>query len=310
MRIATFNVQNLRLRHNGQVRLDGARDADMPEDCGSAAPRLDVLDRRLTAAVLRDVDADLVALQEVFDREALDYFHDRFLLAAGCAPYPHRICLPGNDGRGNDVAVLSRIAPDLAESHAALTPRDLGLAAPPPLRADRPVFRRDCLEVRLRRLTLYVCHFKAPYPDPAAAWPVRRLEAEAVRRLIERRFAAPDAAWWLILGDLNEPSRRHIGEEPAIAPLLGGFAVDLAARMPGGDRWSYHDAETGRYSRPDRLLASPALARAWPEACPHVVREGLGLEAGRYPGPRLTRVGRHRPHASDHAALVVDFAGL
>ena len=72
----------------------------------------------------------------------------------------------------------------------------------------------------------------------------------------------------------------------------------------------YYDARAGRYSQPDSLLASPALAGAWPDARPYVVREGLGLEAGRYHGPHLPDVGGHRPHASDHAALVVDFPGL
>ena len=38
MRIATFNVQNLRLRHGGGTdRLDGARDADVPEVSAAAA---------------------------------------------------------------------------------------------------------------------------------------------------------------------------------------------------------------------------------------------------------------------------------
>jgi hypothetical protein len=309
MRIATFNVQNLRLRHGGADRLDGARDADVPEDTAAAAERLDPLDRRLTASVLRDVNADVVALQEVFDRESLDHFHDRFLLPTGAAPYPYRICLPGNDGRGNDVAVLSRIAPEAVESHAAVTPRNLGIAVAPPLREDRPIFRRDCLEVTVRRLTLFICHFKAPNPDPATAWPVRRAEAAAVRRLIERRFAMPRDAWWLVLGDLNEP-RTDGGEERAIAPLVEDFAVDLAGRLAETERWSYYDARAGRYSQPDALLASPALAGAWPDARPYVVREGLGLEAGRYRGPHLPDVGGHRPHASDHAALVVDFIGL
>ena len=311
MRIATFNVQNLRLRHGGATdRLDGARDADVPEDSAAAAARLDPLDRRLTAAVLRDVNADVVALQEVFDRESLDHFHERFLLPTGTAPYPYRICLPGNDGRGNDVAVLSRIAPEAVESHAAVTPRELGIVVPPPLGENLPIFRRDCLELTVPRLTLFVCHLKAPYPDPTAAWPVRRAEAAAVRRLIERRFPKPEAVWWLVLGDLNEPWTGDGAEERAIAPLVEDFAVDLAARMAERERWSYYDARAGRYSQPDALLASPALADAWPDARPYVVREGLGLEARRYHGPHLPDVGGHRPHASDHAALVVDFPGL
>jgi endonuclease/exonuclease/phosphatase family metal-dependent hydrolase len=307
VRIATFNVQNLRLHHAGGDRLDGARDGDLAEDAGLAAAGLDPIDRRLTAQVLRDVDADVVALQEVFDAETLDHFHDRWLVPTGIAPYPHRVCLPGNDGRGLDVALMSRLPVGRVASHAGLTPADLGLAVWPPLRADQPVFRRDCLRATVGRLTLFVCHFKAASPDPAIAWSVRRLEALAVRSLVGRGF--PECGYWVIVGDLNEPATPARGEQ-AIAPLLGGVAIDLTERMPVSERWSYHDLQSGRYSLPDALLASPALARDWPDARPFAVREGLGHEAARYAGPHLPGVGGHRPHASDHAALAVEFAGL
>lgn len=312
MRIATFNVQNLRLRPypDGEGHLDGARDGDLPGDLGQEAHRLDQADRRLTAAVLHAIDADVVALQEVHDRATLDHFHDTFLTATGLAPYPYRICLPGNDAMGRNLAVLSRRAPDAVESHAGLTARDLGLERPAGLRAERPVFSRDCLVCTFGRLTLLVCHFKAPWPDAASTFLVRRFEATAVRRLIERRFADPAAALWLVLGDLNEPSSRVPPPEQAIAPLVDGFAVDLLERQPQGRRWTYREPSHGGYSRPDALLASPALAAGWPDARPRLVREGMGREAALYPGPRLHGVGEHRPHASDHAALMVEFAGL
>jgi endonuclease/exonuclease/phosphatase family metal-dependent hydrolase len=299
MRIATFNVQNLRLRHpDGGDRLDGARDGDAVEDSA-----LDPVDRRLTAAVIRDLCADVVALQEVFDAETLDHFHDRLLLPSDVAPYPHRVCLPGNDGRGLDVAVMSRVPPGAVLSHAELRAADLGLDAED---GDLPLFRRDCLMVELGALTLFVCHFKAPWPDPDAAWAVRRLEAEAVRRIIQARFAGTDALW-LIAGDLNDPDPPGTPGR-ATAPLAAPFAQDLTLRMPPEERWTLHDPGTGRRFLPDAFLASPALAARWPDAVPQVIREGLSREAG--PGPRLPQVGAHRPHASDHAALVVDFPGL
>jgi hypothetical protein len=115
---------------------------------------------------------------------------------------------------------------------------------------------------------------------------------------------------WLVLGDLNEPPAGTGDEERSIAPLLDDFAVDLSTRMAEEERWTYREMRSGRYSQPDALLASPALAAGWRDARPFVVREGLGLEADRFRGPHLSGVGRHRPHASDHAALVVEFAGL
>lgn len=306
VRILTFNVQNLRLRRpGGRPRLDGARDTDSPEDAGPGAAALDLADRRLTARVIAEADADVVCLQEVFDAATLDFFHDHLLRATGAAPWPFRVCLPGNDGRGRDVAVMSRRPLEEVASHARLTAEELGLP-PLPGAAGRPVFRRDCLEVLVSGLRLYVCHFKAPGPEPAAAWTVRRREAEALRALIARRFADPGRGLWLIAGDLNEPPPG--AGEPAIAPILPPFSVDLVARMPEAERWTW--AGQGRRARPDALLASPALGAACPGAVPRALRAGMGAEAGPDAGPRLPDVGRHRPHASDHAALLVDLPGF
>lgn len=311
MKIATFNVQNMRLRwHNGMPRLDGARDGDLEADIGEKAQRLDPIDRHLTAKVIRDMGADVVALQEVFDGATLDHFHDTCLLPSGTPPYDWRYCKPGNDGRGLDVALLSRQAPQAVQSHAALTCEDLDLLPVEGLGWDTPIFRRDCLMARINGLTLFICHFKAPYPDAAAVWPIRHLEAQAVRRLIERYFPIPQLEPWLILGDLNGPAHPVPDRGNALTPLLDGFSVDLLTRLPETERWSYHNAETGLYARPDAMLASPALASAFADACPTFIREGLGRETTRYTGARLPEVGEHRPHASDHAGLVIEFAGL
>jgi endonuclease/exonuclease/phosphatase family metal-dependent hydrolase len=310
MRIATFNVQNLRLRHPmGHPRFDGARDGDVPQDRGLEAVALDLADRRLTAAVLAHAGADVVCLQEVFDIEALDFFHDHLLRHAGGQVYPHRFCLPGNDGAGRDVALMSRRPVDEVVSHTKLTAADLDLEELPARKTTRPAFCRDCLMAQIGELTLFLCHFKAPWPDAQAAWPVRRLEALAVRRLIERRFPDDKNALWLVLGDLNEP-RDMADAEQAIAPLTQDFAIDLMERLPESDRWSSYEPNSGSYSRPDYLLAAPALAERWPDAKPWILREGLSREARRYQGPRLPGVGPRRPRASDHAALVVEFFGL
>ncbi len=309
MRIATFNVQNLRLRRpGGHPRFDGARDADMPQDATAQGTALDLADRRLTAAVLAQADADIVCLQEVFDAETLDYFHDHLLRQTGARPWPHRVCLPGNDGGSRNIALLSRLPLIEVTSHAALMPADLGLADHPGARADRPVFCRDCLLVRAGELTLFACHFKAPWPDAETSWQQRRLEALAVRHLIETRFPNAAESLWLVLGDLNEPAVEPMPER-AIAPLTNAFTVDLVARMSHRERWTWLAPDGDTYARPDALLASPALAARWPRACPVALREGLGAEARRHPGPRLPDVGHHRPHASDHALLLLDLPG-
>lgn len=306
MRLATFNVQNMRLRRHGDGResLDGAHDRDSP---AGAHPALDRIDRRLTAEVIRAVDADVIALQEVFDRDTLDHFHDRVLLPTGAASYPYRTCLPGNDGHGLDVALMSRRAPDAVESHAEDTASGLGLSDPPAEVARGPLFRRDCLAVRFGTLSLYVCHFKAPWPERKRAHAIRRAEAEGVRRIIEADHADPSAADWIVLGDLNQAEQRA-GD--ALSPLRGGFAVDLMTRLPEGTDWTFRGDDGTVQGRPDAILLSPALAARYPDALPRIFRAGLDPAAAARAGPRFHAVGVPRPHASDHAAVFVDLDGL
>jgi endonuclease/exonuclease/phosphatase family metal-dependent hydrolase len=312
MRLATFNVQNMRLRQvSGRPHLQGAQDREERRRHGDAA--LDALDRRLTADVLHAIDADVVALQEVFDAAALDHFHDTYLRPAGLAPYPHRVCLPGNDGQGLNVALMSRRPLARVASHADATAGSLGLADAPEAVRTGPLFRRDCLEADLDGappLTLYVCHFKAPYPDAARARAIRRAEAAGVRRLIERRFERPSAADWIVLGDLNRPAGGREGPAGSLAPLTQGFAVDLLDRLPGGTDWTFRVHDTHAPARPDAILLSPALAARYPDALPRIFRAGMDPASGDRAGGAFAAVGAPRPHASDHAAVWVDLPGL
>ena len=312
MRIATFNVQNMRLRQvDGRPHLQGAQDREERRRHGDAA--LDAVDRRLTAEVLHAIDAEVVALQEVFDAAALDHFHDAWLRPAGLAPYPHRVCLPGNDGQGLNVALLSRRPLGRVASHAHETAASLGLAEAPEAVRAGPLFRRDCLEADLdgdAALTLYVCHFKAPWPDAARARAIRRAEAAGVRRLIERRFDRPAEARWIVLGDLNRPAGGRAGAAGSLAPLTDGFAVDLLDRLPGGTDWTFRVHDTQAPARPDAILLSPALAARYLEARPSIFRAGMDPDMGDRAGGAFAAVGAPRPHASDHAAVWVDLPGL
>jgi endonuclease/exonuclease/phosphatase family metal-dependent hydrolase len=304
MRIATFNVQNLRMRQDtGGTWLEGARDRDsgLPED-----RRLDVMDRRLTAAIIARIDPDILCLQEVFDQATLEYFHDAFLVPTGLRPYPVRICEPGNDGHGLNVAVMARRAADRVRSHAQATAADLGFDDTANLLRGGPVFRRDCLEVGFGALTLFVCHLKAPYPDRARAAAIRSLEALAIRRVVAAALPDPARHLWMIVGDLNTPLGTDASADAALRPILDGFAIDLMTRMPPGEDWTFAMPETGEHLRPDAMLASPALARHAPEAVPTVERRGMDVAAARSAGFPLSEVGAPRPHASDHAAVWID----
>lgn len=300
MRIASFNVQNLRLRRvRGQPRFDGARDGDVARDRGRAAAALDLADRRLTAAVLAAADADVVILQEVFDQTTLDAFHDLLLAPRARAPWPWRRSYRGNDGGGRHLALICRTPPLAVVSHAKLRAADLGLPDLPGPVPERPVFCRDVLRIEFPALTILACHFKAGGPGDRRAAAQRRGEARALAALIARD--CPPGRMWLVLGDLNT--------HPARLPALSGLGVDLLTRLPRPQRWTWAGPE-GQIGRPDWLLAAPALAARWPQAVPQLLRQGLGLEVTRHRGPRLPGVGRHRPRASDHVCLMLDLPGL
>jgi len=299
MRIATFNVQNLRLRsRDGQTRLDGAFDRDASEADRSGS--LAMADRIKTAKIIAAAQADVVALQEVFDNATLDFFYERFLAPARAGSYDYRYCKKGNDGSGLNVAALSRQKARQVQSHAYKTGADLGLSDLPPDLRDHPIFRRDCLEIHLDTVTLFICHFKAPYPDPAKAYAIRVAEARAVRRIIEACFPDPSREWWVILGDFNEPVSNAAQGDTALDVLRGGFSVDLLDRLQPGQDWTYEVPETHLHTRPDRILASPALAQNYPDARPRIVRAGMKTMCSSV----------NEARASDHALVFVDFPGL
>jgi endonuclease/exonuclease/phosphatase family metal-dependent hydrolase len=302
MRIATFNAQNLRLRRwLSGPHLDGARDDIVSHELEPDEKALDARDRELTAQLVARSQADVIALQEVFDQATLDYFHDALLAPRG-AVYPHRVCLEGNDGRRH-VALMSRLPLSDVQSNARLSFADIGAGPPDGTAGAARVFRRDCLVADCGPLTLFVCHFKARANDEGRDRLVRRAEALAVRRTIERRFANPAAALWLALGDFNVHDEEG---ETDLAPLMRDFAVDLSLRTPEAARWTYYRPGTDEYSWPDRLLASPALAARNPDARPAVDRMGLARHAGTPPEPRFAEAGELRPHASDHALVAID----
>ncbi len=265
-------------------------------------------DRLETAKVIVQAQADVVALQEVFDLAALNFFHDQFLLQAGARSYSQRFCSKGNDGRGLNVAALSRRKCINVRSHANVTGADLGLSDLPPELRDHPIFRRDCLELGIGAVTLFVCHFKAPYPDLAKAHAVREAEARAVRKIVEARFQDPRRERWIILGDFNEPARSDNFSVSALEQLKSGFALDLLDRLAPGTDWTYEVPGTSQHSRPDRILVSPWLAQEFPDSRPRIIRSGM--EMLQNSSGDQTKGILAEPHASDHALVFVDFPGL
>jgi predicted extracellular nuclease len=212
-------------------------------------------DTQRIADRLLELDADVVALQEVEDLPTLHRFARDFLDSR----YPYRTLVEGRDPRLIDVAVISRlplggVTTWQFEPHAS---------APD----GRPIFSRDCLEVEVldparkrRLLTLYVNHLKSKLVqgrtaaerelEAAEAADLRRRQAETVVSIVERRQRPTGRA--VILGDMNDAP-----DAAPLAPFAAAFAnglknptergtpPDYRDRPPASTAWSYRFVRTG-----------------------------------------------------------------
>jgi endonuclease/exonuclease/phosphatase family metal-dependent hydrolase len=320
LRITTFNVENLLARFKfseaERTGLATLLDADSEVDRANLVRTYwNVLhdeERVFSALSIRQAVPEVVCLQEVDNKLALDAFHDRYLRRVARHTFPYRIVIEGNDPRGIDVAVLSQcpIASTTTHQHV-----EAEIHYPAGVKRER-VFRRDCLEVHINKegriLPIFVCHFKSMAGGRVDTRPIRAAEAAAVRHILVARFGDPAQHDWLVVGDLNDytetdgvPDRHH-----GLGPLVEeGFAVDLVKRIPDPcERWTHFFAGEGSYHQLDYLLASPALAAKNPEVIPQITRQGQPYRAERYTGHRWPRVGYDRPKASDHCPVTVDLA--
>lgn len=292
LRIASFNAENLMQRFDfsgfrNEYRRDRAlqmldiQDAKHYEQLEQARVVAHTDDAmQLTALAIADCQADIVCLQEVENLEALHAFEYGYLFKMVGAGYRHKYLAEGNDGRGIDVAVMTRshtsdgdeIEFVKMQSHAQLTYKDLDLMTDDLTEiGEEPhekIFRRDCLEIDFKiggkPITLFLTHFKSMGSGKNGVdgreytMPVRLAEAQATRKIIEQKFGKGKTAnkRWMICGDLNDYRSRIVvrgdkysGFEFAPAtedrsgfdPLIeDGFSVNLVARRPEMDQWTLY----------------------------------------------------------------------
>lgn len=322
IRIATFNVENLLQRFNfysyGQLTKEralellgiDAQNQDYMLLRKATAVMLTDDSRQQTAQAIRDTGAQVICMQEVENRDILDDFNEFYLKRTMNLHYGWRRVIEGNDIRGIDVGVMSenRI---YVYSHADITFDEFGLfndeLADYGLNGGDKIFRRDCLEVRLKvddkPLALFVCHFKSMSGDRDKTRCVREAEAKAVRKIIENKFGGDAAnADWVILGDLNDYLE---GNHSLGALFENGFSVNLVERLPDKDRWTHYYSPDESKHQIDYILVSPGIAKKNPKAKPDIIRGGQPYRVPEIDVDRYPRIGLDRPKASDHCPVAV-----
>ena len=292
LRIATFNAENLmqrfdfsgfrnELRRDRTLQMLDIRDKkhfEQLEQARIVAHTDDTM--QLTALAIADTNADIICLQEVENLDALHAFEYGYLFKMIGSGYRHKYLAEGNDGRGIDVAVMTReetasgqeIEFVKMQSHAHLTYEAAGLYNDDLKRmGELPherIFRRDCLEIDFRiggkPMTFFVVHFKSMgngrdgEDGRTYTMPIRQAEARATRQIIESRFGKGKTAGkrWMVCGDFNDYRSRIVVEgthhsgyrftpvnenASGFDPLLGGgFSESLVARRPEMDQWTLY----------------------------------------------------------------------
>lgn len=231
--------------------------------------------QRTLAQRIKELDVDVLTVQEVENLEALEDFV-RFL-GLDDEGFKHLSLIEGNDPRLIDVGVISKLPLGSVTSWRHRTHRD---------DTARPIFSRDLLQVEILRpddrrpaLTVYVNHLKSQLADTRAEEEendTRRLrQAESIVKVIEEN---PPGTPYLVLGDMNdtpdsEPlaplSQDGLFDALAGAEERGGPYPDNDPTPPPDRPWTHRYRGDGKttYELYDQIWASPDLngkvAKAW-----------------------------------------------
>ncbi|MDX1681978.1 MAG: endonuclease/exonuclease/phosphatase family protein [Phycisphaeraceae bacterium] len=234
--VATYNVRNL---------FDVYDDPHQKDETRPVKPREEL---RAIAAAIREMDADVVVLQEIENEATLRAFHRQLL-----PEQAYRVVLvsPTNSQHGVHLGVLSRLPIRRVTSHRTLRWQH---------DEKRHRFTRDLLQLEIeisdeQRLQLFTTHFKSQRDGKPASRERRLAEAQMARQLINRQRERTPDDWILLAGDLN-----CVPDSPPLRHLTGGDAplMDLHQHLPEAKRVTYLGRE--HRSTLDYLLADPRLA--------------------------------------------------
>lgn len=245
-----------------------------------------------TARVIQAVNADVLCMVEIEDRQTLDRF-SRLTLSKFKTSFEHNLLIDGNDPRGIDIGLLSRFPIRSVRSHIDDVTEKKRV----------PIFSRDCPEFEIelpdgRTLWLLGNHFKSQgYGSQKANDAKRKLQAQRVREILRRFDLTRDLV--AVAGDLNG--------SPTSAPLKpllttpGLFDV-LKSPLHRGPSWTYHD---GRLQIDYLLVSRPLFERIREVG---IERRGLFHKTnfgGKF--PHFPEVTDEVTQASDHAAVWAEF---
>ena len=248
-----------------------------------------------TARVIAEVNADVICLMEIEGRIELQKFHDEVLFKKFLKPavkpfYENILLIDGNDDRGIDVAIMSRLPVLSLRTHINEPSGHMGNAG--------ALFSRDCLEVTIqlpnnKQLLIMVNHLKSKRPSPGDPQSNSRREKQAKRvsDLVDAHNLQTE--FLVVAGDLNDTP----DSQPLKSMLTKNGLFNVNEKLPVGDRFTFRSPK----QQIDYLLISDALKAKLTTV--HVERQGIFASTI----PHFPTVTSRRTEASDHGAVVADF---
>jgi endonuclease/exonuclease/phosphatase family metal-dependent hydrolase len=250
---------------------------------------------RMTAKVIHDVGADILAIVEAEDRPSLVRFNTELL----GGQYGHAMLVDGNDERGIDVGIMTRAGFEIESICSNVDNVD----------AVGTVFSRDCPQYEVSTpngtvVHVLVNHFKSQSGGGGAK---RKRQAAEVRRIADGLMGQGKHV--VVLGDLNEGPTAGGTQAPNLVSLYDNNSslVDCYS-LPGfdvGNRPGSFDS-CGLSNRLDYIFISQSLQ-------PSFTGGGLfrkGLWGGRVTRPinwdTYPEMTRSVEQASDHSVAFVD----
>ncbi|KAL9654131.1 hypothetical protein ABK040_016477 [Willaertia magna] len=242
-------------------------------------------DKLITAEAIKDINADVLCLQEVESLLLLDKFNTVYLDDL----YPYTMLIDGNDPRGIDVAILSKYPIENIRSNRAEK------------RNNRKVHSRDLLEVDIdldgSELTIFTSHLKSMGGGREETKHIREAQVESIQNRIDKLFQKKPDCNFILCGDFSDKN----DEQSALLPLLQDKnLVEAVSSLIENPREEQEAENTVNW------IISFYLFEKNKGAVPEIYRKGLPRRVRAYTGDRLDGVGYDKPKASDHCAIYMD----
>lgn len=251
---------------------------------------------QMTAKVIKEVNADILAVIEAEDRISLCHFNEQ-LLEPLDSKYRGIMLIDGNDDRGIDVGLFTK--PNF-EVQTIVSHVDDAVDG-------KTIFSRDCPEYLIRvsdtkEVLLLVNHFKSKgFGSPAESNARRKAQAKRVKEIYNLR-KTQGVDFIAVVGDFNDTP----ASDP-LKPLIEDTDLKDIFVHPqfddGGRPGTFGTCSAS--NKIDYILLSPALFNRVTGG--GVFRKGIFAGANGTIFPHFDEIKRPIHSASDHAAVFADF---